>query len=80
MLVDFDEGRIGFIQRHRVDFADTGTLTVFCRTFWTVEAEDQHLNAVVSRVEDFCLIISLGANRPPNTDGLGRELIKRELR
>ena len=34
MLVDFDEGRTGFIKNHRGDFGDAGTITVFCRTFF----------------------------------------------
>ena len=80
MRVDFDEGRTGFIKRHRGDFADAGTITVFCRTFCTVEAEDQYLNAVVGRVEDPGLIIRLTADRPPDADGLGHELLERELR
>ena len=33
MLVDFDEGRTGFIKRQGGDFGDAGTITVFCRTF-----------------------------------------------
>ena len=80
MLVDFDEGRTGFIKRHCGDFGDAGTITVLCRTFCTFEAEDQYLNAFVGRVEQPGLIIRLAANWPPDADGLGHELIERELR